>query len=215
VSTRVFNLTLHGIGEPCRPLEPGEDAVWLSVAELEKVLDEASTREDVRLTFDDGNKSDTEVVLWELRRRKLTATFFVVAGMLDRDAFLATEDVEAILSAGHAVGSHGMRHRRWHGLDPCVLDEELDTARGILEAVCGRPITELSCPSGSYDRRVLRRARELGYERVFTSDRGPADPRAWLQPRTTIRSSVVQDITRPARADVLVMRATQTLNRWR
>jgi len=213
--TRVFNITFHGIGEPSRSLEPGEECVWMSLPEFEKVLDEARTRANVRITFDDGNRSDTEIALWELGRRKLKATFFVVAGMLDRDAFVGAEDVEAILSAGHAVGSHGMRHRRWRGLDARAREEEFETARDILCAASGSPITELSCPYGSYDRGALRRARELGYAHVFTSDRGPADPNAWLQPRTTIRSSVVEDITRPTRANVLVARATQTLNRWR
>ena len=217
-SARVFNLTLHGVGEPSRPLESGEEAVWLSIPALEKVLDEARGRRDLRITLDDGNRSDAQIVLWELGRRDLRATFFVVAGRLDRYDFLGAEDVEAILSAGHSLGSHGMGHRPWRGLDRQALEEELSTAKDVLETIGGRPITELSCPFGSYDRRVLRQARELGYEHVFTSDGGPADPRAWLQPRTTISNSgelSVGDIARPSQRDVLVRHAKRTVKRWR
>lgn len=216
VSRHVFNVSLHGVGTPPRPLEPGEEAVWLPVPALQAILDEAVHRRDLRITLDDGNRSDAQIVLEELGRRDLKATFFVVAGRLDRDDFLSTEDVEAILSAGHALGAHGMRHRPWRRLDEQALEEELRTARDLLEASSGRPITELACPFGSYDRRVLRRARELGYERVFTSDGGPADPHAWLQPRTTISSELsLSEIARPSRRDVLTRRAKRTIKRWR
>jgi peptidoglycan/xylan/chitin deacetylase (PgdA/CDA1 family) len=217
-SARVFNLTLHGVGDPSRPLEAGEEKVWLSIATLEKLLDEVRTRRNLRITVDDGNSSDAQILLWELGRRRLTAAFFVVAGRLNQDAFLSTEDVEAILRAGHALGSHGMRHRPLRGLDPQALEDELSKAREVLESIGGKPITELSCPFGSYDRRVLSRARELRYEHVYTSDGGPADPRAWLQPRTTISElgqPSVGDIKERSRRGVLVGRAKQTVKRWR
>ena len=217
-SARVFNLTLHGVGEPCRRLPAGEEGVWLSVPALERVLDEARARHDVRITVDDGNRSDAEILLWELERRNLIATFFVVVGRLEREDFLHAHDLEAILDAGHALGSHGMRHRPWRGLGCQALAEELSTAKGVLETIGKRPITQLSCPFGSYDRRMLRRARELGYERVFTSDGGPACAHAWLQPRTTISAAAdpsLCEIARPTRRNVLVTRAKRAVKQWR
>ena len=59
----VVNLTVHGIGAHTRALEPGEQAVWITVDQFERALDRIAGRDDVRLTFDDGNLSDVEIAL--------------------------------------------------------------------------------------------------------------------------------------------------------
>ena len=59
----LVNVTVHGIGPPPRPLDPGEERMWVSVEQFERVVDVAADRDDVRLTFDDGNVSDLEVAL--------------------------------------------------------------------------------------------------------------------------------------------------------
>src|SRR3954470_16504855 len=56
--TSVVNINVHGIGTAVRPLDPGEDDVWVSVEQFEQVLDAVVGRDDVRITFDDGNTSD-------------------------------------------------------------------------------------------------------------------------------------------------------------
>src|SRR5438034_8841581 len=73
----VVNLTVHGVGTPPRELDPGEDIAWISIEQLEQVLDAAVGRPDVRITFDDGNCSDVEIALPRLLERGLTAEFFV------------------------------------------------------------------------------------------------------------------------------------------
>ena len=59
-------LTVHGIGTPVRPLDPGEDEVWVTVQQFEDVLDAVAGRTDVRITFDDANASDVEIALPQL-----------------------------------------------------------------------------------------------------------------------------------------------------
>ena len=67
--TSVVILTVHGIGTPVRTLEPGEDAAWVSSTQFEMVLDAAVGRNDVWITFDDGNASDVEIALPRLLER--------------------------------------------------------------------------------------------------------------------------------------------------
>ena len=183
---RRINLIFHGIGDPDRPLDPGEDDVWVSRLQFLSILDSVAGRSDVRITFDDGNASDVAHALPALRRRGLRATFFVVAGRLGAPSFLDEADVRALADAGMAIGSHGMRHRPWRELDDRELREELMEAKERLEEVVERPVTEAGCPFGSYDRRVLRALRRYGYERVYTSDRGTARADAWLQARNSV-----------------------------
>jgi len=221
VPERTINLTFHGIGEPSRPLDQDEHRLWLDPDQFEMVLDSVVGRTDCRLTFDDGNASDVEHALPHLRRRNLTATFFVVAGRLGEHGFLDESGVRELVDAGMEVGCHGMRHRPWRELDDAELAEELDDARRVLERVTGRPVTEAACPFGSYDRRVLRSLRDHGYRRAYTSDTGTTDPGDWIQSRNTVTpenaTGLVERVLHAERSvfTVLRRRALQAVKRWR
>jgi peptidoglycan/xylan/chitin deacetylase (PgdA/CDA1 family) len=186
VLARSINLTFHGVGVPDRHLDPGEEGVWIGRDQLLSLLDRAASRDDVVLTFDDGNASDLLEGLPALRERGLTAKFFVVAGRLGARGYLDADGVRELAAAGMEIGCHGMHHRAWRGLRKPALQEELVDARLMLEGILGRPVTGAACPFGSYDRRVLHALRRAGYLRVYTSDRGAAPPDAWLQPRNTV-----------------------------
>lgn len=186
MTKRLVNLTFHGVGRPERPLEPGEDGTWVSLDAFRAILDSVAGRTDVWISFDDGNASDLVHGLPELRRRGLTATFFVVAGRLGTPGFLDEAGARELTNAGMGVGCHGMRHRPWRRLGDAELREELYDARRRLEDVVGARVTEAACPFGSYDRRVLNALRGYGYAGVYTSDRGTERPDAWLQARNTV-----------------------------
>jgi peptidoglycan/xylan/chitin deacetylase (PgdA/CDA1 family) len=218
---RLINLTFHGIGEPREQLDPAEQALWVSGERFLSVLDSVAGRSDVRISFDDGNASDVEHALPALRKRALTASFFVVAGRLGTPGYLDAEGVRALSAAGMTIGCHGMRHRPWRALDDRALAEELMDAKGALEHLVQRPVAEAACPFGSYDRRVLRALRRCGYRTVYTSDRGTARADAWIQPRNTVSSKdsagVVERIVsaeRPAYR-ALPRRAKRVVKRWR
>lgn len=189
MAERMLILTFHGVGAVRRPLDPGEDEVWLTAERLGPVLDAAARHAGrVRLTFDDGNASDVEIALPELRARGLRAKFFVVAGKLGEPGYLDASGVRELTAAGMEIGCHGMRHRPWRHLGDADMHEELVAARRTLERLVRRPVDEAACPFGAYDRRVLGGLRAAGYRRVFTSDRGWARPGAWLQARNTLHS---------------------------
>lgn len=183
----VINLTVHGIGPPVRPFEPGEEDTWVTVEQFEQVLDAVTGRPDARLTFDDGNASDVEIALPRLRERGLVAEFFVLAGRLGEPGRLDADGVRELVGAGMPVGSHGWAHRDWRRLDPGQAGEEIGDAHRVLSRLTGRPVTRVAIPFGSYDRHVLRRLRLAGVTRAYTSDGGRARPGSWLQARTSLR----------------------------
>lgn len=186
-----FIFNFHGLGEPARPLEPGEDNYWLSPGRFETVLDHLMeldrTSCDVTITFDDGNASDLELALPLLLARNLTARFFVLAGRLDTPHFLSRSDVRTLSRAGMKIGTHGFSHVDWRFASDDVLERELCEGRDELAAVLGQHIGEIAIPYGAYDRRVLQRLKRCGYGAVFTSDGGTASYTGWLRPRTCIR----------------------------
>lgn len=217
----MINLTFHGIGEPGRRLEQGERDTWVTRDQFHSVLDCAVGREDVVITFDDGNASDLELALPALRARGLTATFFVIAGRLVVPRFLDGAGVRALAAAGMEIGCHGMHHRRWRGLDQSALREELVEAKAILEQTVEKAVTQAACPFGSYDRGVLRALRRCGYHHVFTSDGGLARPGDFLQARNSVgphdASRLLEQVSArdASLSSVGRRRAKLAIKRWR
>jgi peptidoglycan/xylan/chitin deacetylase (PgdA/CDA1 family) len=196
----VVNVCFHGIGSTSRTMEPGEDDYWISVDTFQRILDEVMTWPSVRISFDDGNASDVEIGLPALVERQLTADFFVLAGRFDQPACVSEDGVRELRSYGMTIGSHGMHHRSWRHLPAAHTTEEFETARERIAEVAGMPVTTVACPFGLYDRRALAGLREAGYDHVFTSDRRPAQPGAWLQPRYSVGKN---DTAASVRAEML------------
>jgi peptidoglycan/xylan/chitin deacetylase (PgdA/CDA1 family) len=192
----VLILTVHGIGSPSRPLDPGEDRTWVTVEQFEQVLDAVVGRPDVRLTFDDGNASDVEIGLPRLLERGLSAEFFVLAGLLGERGRLTAADIHQLHKAGMQVSSHGWAHRDWRRLDPGLHAQEFKDSRRVLGELTGRAVSRVAIPFGSYDRHVLRQLRRTGITCAFTSDGGPARPESWLQPRMSLHADIGPDWVR-------------------
>ncbi len=187
-------LNFHGVGAPNPEVPPDERPYWLSAGRFRDILDQvAALREagrDIRITFDDGNRSDVEVAVPELSARGLSATFFVLTGRFGREDSVSERDVRTLLDMGFAVGLHGRAHVDWRRLDDAGLAEETVVARLHLAEVAGRPIGEVAIPFGCYNRRVIAHLERQGFQRIFTSDGGHASPAARIQPRTSLRADM-------------------------
>lgn len=181
-----INLCFHGIGTIKNEREPGEARYWVTRDRFLSILDEVGGSEQVRLSFDDGNASDIAVGLPALLDRGQTATFFALAGRLTDAASLSPSDLRQLRSAGMEIGSHGWEHIPWRGLTPDESQRELVDARAALTEASGGPIDDAALPLGRYDRRLLGQLRRSGYRTVYTSDRFPARPTAWMQARYSV-----------------------------
>lgn len=199
-SDRFVNVCFHGVGTPRRELEPGEDPYWVEHDQFLRILDEIATWPAVRISFDDGNLSDADLALPALVERGLTADFFVLAGRLGTAGSLGDDEVRELHKHGMTIGTHGMAHRSWRGMDPATLHDELVVARERIAGLVDTPVDMAACPLGRYDRGLLSSMRRLGYRRVFTSDRRAARRTAWLQPRYSVRRP---DSAASLRAEVL------------
>lgn len=197
MTARIINLTVHGIGDPVRPLEDGEDRTWVTVQQFELALDaveEAMAKgHDIRITFDDGNDSDVRIGLPRLVARGLTAQFFLLAGMLDMPGRVTKSDVSTLLDAGMTVGSHGWSHVNWRDLDEAAVRREMYDAQNLLGDIVGSPVRQVAIPFGSYDRTVLSRLRKADVQRAYTSDGGSTHTDRWLQARTSVHAAMTRE----------------------
>jgi peptidoglycan/xylan/chitin deacetylase (PgdA/CDA1 family) len=218
---RRVHIGFHGVGEPARTLEPGEDEYWISTETFNRILDEVVALPSIDISFDDGNASDVAVGLPALRERGLRGSFFPIADRIGKPGSVDRDGLRDLAANGMTIGSHGMFHRAWRGLGEEALDQELVDARRMIEAESGARVNTAACPLGSYDRRSLQRLRKLGYLRVFTSDRSTANTHAWLQPRYSVRRADSVDdvralVTSPPGATQRALSAARiTAKRWR
>jgi peptidoglycan/xylan/chitin deacetylase (PgdA/CDA1 family) len=182
----IINLCFHGIGTVVSEREDGESRYWVSADNFLRILDAVSESPRVRLSFDDGNRSDVDIALPALRERSLGASFFPLAGRLADPASVAGADLRVLRHAGMVIGSHGWSHSPLRGLGEADARRELVDARTVLAEASNGEITQAALPLGRYDRQLLGRLKRHGYRTVYTSDRMPARPNAWLQSRYSV-----------------------------
>lgn len=190
VPEQILNLSFHGVGRPIgRDFGPGERDYWVKPATFEAALDECMGRDDVRISFDDGNWSDLDMALPALQQRGLRATFFIVPSWLGEPGFMSKRDLKELAAAGMPIGNHGLQHHDWTQLTPDRLKHEITQGQRLLEELTGVEVSTLAIPFGAYNDMVLDSLRGHKYAHVYTSDGGTAAPDAWLQPREHARAS--------------------------
>lgn len=220
-SKTVNIVTFHGIGEPSRPFETGEERYWISEKRFLEILDVLAEFENVVITFDDGNRSDYAIAYRALRERGLVGSFFVLVGRLDTEGYLRSDEVRTLTCCGMRVGCHGMEHVPWTLVSAAELRTELWDAKARLEDIIGNEVSEAACPYGRYNRRVLRALSRCGFQRIYTSDGGVARESGWLLPRRSItredRPEFVRSVlanSRQARFGEWARVFKRTLKRW-
>ena len=165
-----------------------------TIVSLEDLFDSAASAPDggdrVVLTFDDGHRSNWSLALPRLVEAGAVATFYVVAGFVDKDPqYVTSAQLREMASNNMLIGSHGMTHRFLSQLGPKDLREELADSRARLEDILGQPVLDLALPGGHGSRAVVDEARECGYRSVATCKVGlhrPGDDPFQL-PRVEVR----------------------------
>ena len=145
------------------------DAGWSGVSVTGALCAKANPGRSVAITFDDGSETDLRAAAPLLQEAGFGATFYVIAGWLDRPTYLSVRQIRELHAAGFEIACHSMNHRYLTGLSDRELEVEIVHSKALLEEMLGQPIHHLSCPGGFWDRRVARCAKQSGYRSVATS----------------------------------------------
>jgi peptidoglycan/xylan/chitin deacetylase (PgdA/CDA1 family) len=150
----------------------------------------AAGRPRVALTFDDGYADNFEYAFPLLLEHELTATFFLTAGLLERDRAVV-ERLQALRKTGYEdirpldwsevremrrgkmdLGSHTYSHPNLMRLGEAGAASELRNSKDIIEGRLGEAIHSLAYPFGMMRRHVNRAtmaiAAEAGYQYAAT-----------------------------------------------
>lgn len=138
----------------------------------------------VIITFDDGLRDCIHYAPPLLVSYKMTATFFLVAGLMGgASAWLAQEQAPVmpiaswqqardLLAAGMSCGAHGLTHTRLAATPALQCEEELVQSRRLLESELGSPIRHIAYPFGSYNVAVRAQVMAAGYATACTTQKG-------------------------------------------
>ena len=127
-----------------------------------------SSRKVLYLTFDAGYENgSTEKILDVLKKRQVTAAFFLVGNYIEKNADLVRRMVEE----GHLVGNHTMHHYDMSKLqDKAAFSKELTELEELFRETTGQEMPRYyRPPQGIYSEENLKMAKELGYKTVFWS----------------------------------------------
>ncbi|MGH7492934.1 MAG: polysaccharide deacetylase family protein [bacterium] len=139
---------------------------------------EQTQQREVVLTFDDGYRALIKHALPVLQRCNFTATVFPVVNYIGeknhwdynlfwrRHEHLCWSELQEMRAAGWEIGSHSMRHAYLPGLSAPELFKDLLDSKQILEDHLQIPIVHLSLPFGRGNQKVLRTARDVGFQSV-------------------------------------------------
>lgn len=191
-------LTFHGVGEPREEIDAGERAYWVGKDVYRRILDlvdEHPNGRFVTYTFDDGNSTDMPAAE-ALHERGRTGKFYVLTSRIDRPHYLSIADMHHLSELGMEVGLHGRDHVDWSLLDNAGLQAETEEARSDLARAAGHAVTSVAIPFGRYNRRVIRKLTDAGFERIYTCDGGWAKRGQQVQNRTSIRADMDLDHVR-------------------
>ena len=113
----------------------------------------------VSLTFDAawGNE-DTQQLIDILGRNNIHATFFCVAGWVEK----YPESVRALSDAGHEIMNHSTTHPHMSQLSRQQIREEIESCNEKIEAVTGKRPTLFRAPYGEYTDALIEVLDELG-----------------------------------------------------
>ena len=125
------------------------------------------TAREIALTFDDGPYPFyTPLLLHELERSRVVATFFIVG----RSAQEFPELVEDIVADGDEIGNHTFNHYKLTKLSDADIQQQIAEDAAVLEPYTGRPLTLFRPPHGRYDHGVVALAHAMGYNTIFWND---------------------------------------------
>ena len=155
----------------------------------------------VALTFDAGSGAEgTEDILAVLREHEVRATFFLTGDWVTKFPDLTKK----IASDGHEIGNHSFTHPRFPEISDDQMISEVSRTEDLIRKLTGVSTKPLfRAPFGSYDARVLRVLRGLGYVNIHWT----LDSTDWLT-ESTAKSIAEQVLGKTGNGFIVVHHAS-------
>lgn len=126
-------------------MHSGEEVI--SVMQTEDIRQTDIQKKKIALTFDDGpNAEYTEILLEELRKRDIQATFF----LLGKEAEKEPDIVRQMKEDGHNIGNHSYEHVNLKNLSNEAAIEQIVKTNEVIYEITGEYPIFIRPPFGSW-----------------------------------------------------------------
>lgn len=116
------------------------------------------------LTFDDGYRDFYTDVYPILKKYRVKATAYIIAGFLGYPNNMTAWQVKEIADEGLVeIGAHTVNHAWLKGLPSERLTYEVDTGKKILEDLTGRAVVSFAYPYGAFDVPAIQVIADAGF----------------------------------------------------
>ncbi len=123
----------------------------------------------ILLTFDDGYRDFYTDAYPILKKYRVKATQYVIAGFLDRNNHLLTPQLKEIAKDGLVeIGAHTVHHVWLKGRSLKDVSNEVFQSREILEHIINMPVVSFAYPFGAFDEQTIQIVKDAGF-RTATS----------------------------------------------
>ncbi len=169
-------LAYHSIGKVPHD-EVGAERYCVPVEEFRKQMEyvvgvtrsQGHKVTSIGITFDDGDITNYKNAFPVLNEFGLKAYFFIIGSKINSFGYMTWDKIKELKDAGMIIGSHGMTHRILIGLNDDELDYELSMSKDLLEDNLGISVDSFSIPRGFHNGKIIKKAKYLGYNTIFTS----------------------------------------------
>jgi peptidoglycan/xylan/chitin deacetylase (PgdA/CDA1 family) len=125
------------------------------------------------ITIDDGWDDGYTYALPILQDHGFVATYFVIAGRIDKPGFLSSAHIRALVAAGDEIGDHTMDHAQLARTPAASLGYEIDAAAARIAQISGRWPESFAYPFGGVDEQAAAAVRRCGELRTAVIEGAP------------------------------------------
>lgn len=125
---------------------------------------------------------------------RLSALVEPTSGDPASHGFMNWAQIREMASAGVSFGGHGAAHRILTTLDAPELEQEVATARRVLDQELAEEATSFSYPNGNWNASVARAVKAARYVLAFSMGRGSVSVQD--DPLSIRRVNIFEDVTR-------------------
>jgi peptidoglycan/xylan/chitin deacetylase (PgdA/CDA1 family) len=141
----------------------------------------------VMITFDDTRLDQYTAALPALDKHGFKAAFFIMTVSLGRPGYMSKDQVKALASQGHTIGSHTWDHKNVKKYTDEDWSVQVEKPSSQLQLITGKPVKYFAYPFGLWNKQAIAGLRKFNFKGVFQL----ADARDEQDPMYSIRRIIV------------------------
>jgi len=126
------------------------------------------------ITIDDGWDDGYTYAFPILTQHGFVATYYVIAGRIDRASFLNSAQLQALVAAGNEIGDHTWNHVELSGVRAATMTYEIDAAAARIAQAAGRWPESLAYPYGGTDQQAANAVAACQEMRIAVTEESAA-----------------------------------------